>query len=94
MAPPTTNSPTIITTTGFENPDSASAGDNIPQSIRIVSAQSATISALILPIMNMATVAKRTRIVIIIFSIVFGVEHVLSEGKDTKIILDMQIIQE
>ena len=51
-------------------------------------------SALILPIMNMATVAKRTRIVIIIFSIVFGVEHVLSEGKDTKIILDMQIIQE
>ena len=42
----------------------------------------------------MATVAKRTRIVIIIFSIVFGVEHVLSEGKDTKILLDMQIIQE
>ena len=44
--------------------------------------------------MNMATVAKRTRIVIIIFSIVFRVEHALSEGKDTKILLDMQIIQE
>ena len=73
MAPPTTNSPTIMMTTGLENPESASAGDNIPQRIRIVRAQSATISALILPVTNRVTVARRTRIVMIIIKVPFGV---------------------
>lgn len=60
MAPPTTNRPIIIMTTGEENPDKASVGVNIPHSISVTSAHNATISERMRPITNMHTVMERT----------------------------------
>jgi len=50
IPPPTTNSPTIMITTWFENPDRASAGVNILNNIRRMSAHKATRSERILPL--------------------------------------------
>ena len=56
MAPPTTKSPTIMMTMGEEKPARASAGVRIPKTRSAARAVSATISALTLPQINMATV--------------------------------------
>ena len=56
MAPPTTKSPTIMTTMGEEKPARASAGVRIPKTRSAARAVSATMSALTLPQINMATV--------------------------------------
>ena len=52
MPAPTTNSPTIITTTGLAKPESASAGVSMPNISKASRAQSATISDLTLPLMK------------------------------------------
>ena len=65
MAPPTTKSPTIMMTMGEEKPARASAGVSIPEIIRAASAAIATMSALTLPQINMATVVMSIRIVIV-----------------------------
>ena len=56
MAPPTTKSPIIMMTMGDEKPARASAGVRIPRTSRAARAVSATMSALTLPHINMATV--------------------------------------
>jgi len=56
MAPPTTKSPIIMMTMGEEKPARASAGVRIPSTRRAARAVSATMSALTLPHINMATV--------------------------------------
>ena len=63
IAPPTINSPTIITTTGLENPANASAGVSMPQSSSTTNDPRATMSALSLPATNIATVMKRMMMV-------------------------------
>ena len=68
MPPPTTNSPTIIITTGLEKPANASAGVSIPQSIITTSAHRATMSALSLPMTNITTVTMSIIIVSVISS--------------------------
>jgi hypothetical protein len=60
MAPPITKRPTIIITTDEEKPANASVGVRIPQTIRVVSAVRATMSDLILPIMNIVIVIPNT----------------------------------
>ena len=52
MPAPTTNSPTIIITTGLAKPESASAGVSMPNISKASRAQSATISDLTLPLMK------------------------------------------
>src|SRR5574344_3027421 len=66
MAPPTTNSPTIITTTGLENPANASVGVSMPQSNITTNEHKATMSALSLPATNIATVTMSMIIVSVI----------------------------
>ena len=64
MAPPTTNSPTIIITTELEKPDKASAGVKIWKTRRAHNAHNATMSERTLPLANKA--AEMTRIAIVI----------------------------
>ena len=63
IAPPTTNSPTIITTTGLENPANASVGVRMPQSSITTNEHRATMSALSRPATNIATVTMSMIIV-------------------------------
>ena len=56
MAPPTTKRPIIMMTMGEEKPARASAGVRIPRTKSAAKAVRATISALTLPHINMATV--------------------------------------
>ena len=58
MAPPTTNSPTIIITTLFEKPERASSGVRIPKTNRATKAHSATISERTLPFTKNMTVSR------------------------------------
>ncbi len=64
MAPPTTNSPTIMMTIGFENPDKASCVVSIPDTVSVSRAMSATMSALSLPQTNPAAASMRVAMVI------------------------------
>ena len=64
IAPPTTNSPIIIITIGFENPDKASSGVRIWNTSSRISAQSATRSERIFPFMK--KIAARTRMIRVI----------------------------
>ena len=64
MAPPTTNSPTIIITTELENPDRASWGVSIPVSSRATRAHNATRSERTLPMAK--NTAERTKIMMVV----------------------------
>ena len=69
MPPPTTNSPTIITTTEFENPASPSSGVNIWNTNNASSVHTATKSDRTFPLMkNSAESAKITNVITIISS--------------------------
>ena len=69
MAPPTTNKPTIMTTTVDEKPAKASSGVSIPSTISAVSAQRATMSERTLPMTNIITVrASMMSVAVIVFS--------------------------
>ena len=79
MAPPTTKSPIIMMTMGEEKPESASAGVRMPKTSNDAKAVSATMSALTLPQMNMATVRNRMmRVIVMSFEI-------LSEGSGKRL---------
>ena len=59
IAPPTTNRPTIMITTLFEKPESASSGVSMPKAISSMSAHRATTSERILPTAKKAAVTAR-----------------------------------
>ena len=80
MAPPTTNSPTIMMTTELEKPDSASSGVRIWNMSRLTSAQSATRSARILPMTKQMAVSTR------MISVMYMVMN-LSCGLDMKVLV-------
>ena len=63
-APPTTNNPTIIITTGFEKPANASSGVRIPKINNKTRPPNATRSERTLPMAN--NIADTTRIIIVI----------------------------
>ena len=66
MAPPTTNSPTIMMTTWLEKPDMASCGVSVPVSRRATRAHKATRSERTLPMAkNTAERARMMRVAII-----------------------------
>ena len=67
MAPPTTKSPIIMMTIGEEKPARASVGVRIPKTRSAARAVSATISALTLPHINMATVMIKMISVTVMF---------------------------
>ena len=68
MAPPTTKSPIIMMTMGEEKPARASAGVRIPRTSRAARAVSATMSALTLPHINMATViTNMIRVIVMLY---------------------------
>jgi hypothetical protein len=67
MAPPTTNSPTIIITTELEKPVKASSGVSMPMTISATSAHNATISERTLPFMKKHTDNNSTTIVSTIY---------------------------
>lgn len=64
MAPPTTKSPTIITTMELEKPESACSGLKIPNIIRQSREHSATRSERILPWTNKTADTPRMRSVV------------------------------
>ena len=59
IAPPTTKSPIIITTTELEKPDKASSGDRIPKRTNRSREESATKSERIFPIIKKAEAITR-----------------------------------
>lgn len=65
-APPTTNNPTIIITTGEANPARASEGESTPVNINTHKAATAVTSLRHLPHINIATVSVKVIIVIAI----------------------------
>ena len=67
MAPPTTNSPTIIITTELENPERASCGVSIPESKRATRAHKATRSERTLPMAKNTADRARIMSVVIIY---------------------------
>ena len=67
MAPPTTNSPTIIMTTVLEKPARASSGVRMSSTMSAASAHSATMSERIFPVMKNTIVKSRMTNVSIIF---------------------------
>ena len=69
IAPPTTNNPTIMITTGLEKPDKASAGDNMPNIINANRAHRATRSERTLPIAKNTAATRRTIIVVTIMKL-------------------------
>ena len=68
IAPPTTKSPIIITTTLLENPERASAGVSILKTNRATSEHKATISERTRPFTKKTTDSSRIKRVIIIIS--------------------------
>ena len=66
IAPPTTKSPTIITTIGDEKPLKASLVVSTPVAVSIMRADNATTSPLTLPQINMAMVTINTVMVMVI----------------------------
>lgn len=68
MAPPTTNSHTIIMTIGDENPLNASLVVRIPVAVSTMRADKATISPRTLPHINMAIVTIKTIIVMVMIN--------------------------
>jgi hypothetical protein len=71
MAPPTTNRPTIIITTGLENADNASCGVITPPNIKHNNETKATTSDRTLPTTKATAVKTKTTIVYIITLSIF-----------------------